>query len=364
MDVTLRQLELFRAVVVAGSITKASQRIGLSQPSLSQQLAKLEETLGVQLVVRNRTGRIALTSAGEFWYRSASDLLGRMDQIQREHEQTYRSSNVVLRMGITPALRGRFVGAVARIAQGEPGFVKFEMVYDMNSSALASQLRLHQINFAVLTETALTEDALSYATTRLFEDRLAWAVPASVPDEALTYSIRPDADPARVHPMLRNFVEMDTAIPTRAESDDWFRTYQPHARATLQAPTFASAVEFVAEGLATTHVPLSLMPNLSPIATDRLRLFQIQGITRVAVLAMHKHLQTHGAFARMYQRIVEFAQTDYAPAMSTLSVRKFEELLPPGPAIPTPKPVRGETGMPAAGGSARLLAQRWPMRSA
>jgi len=59
LDFTFRHLEILRAVVVAGSITKASHRIGLSQPSISQQLAKLEETLGVQLINRNRTGSIA-----------------------------------------------------------------------------------------------------------------------------------------------------------------------------------------------------------------------------------------------------------------------------------------------------------------
>ena len=46
MDITLKQLQIFRAVVIAGSITKASRRVGLSQPSISQQLAKLEERLG------------------------------------------------------------------------------------------------------------------------------------------------------------------------------------------------------------------------------------------------------------------------------------------------------------------------------
>src|SRR5690554_3280226 len=45
-DITLKQLEIFNAVVVAGSITKASRRIDLSQPSISQQLAKFEARLG------------------------------------------------------------------------------------------------------------------------------------------------------------------------------------------------------------------------------------------------------------------------------------------------------------------------------
>ena len=64
MDITLKQLQIFRAVVIAGSITKASRRVGLSQPSISQQLAKLEERLGTQLINRNRTGTVNLTPSG------------------------------------------------------------------------------------------------------------------------------------------------------------------------------------------------------------------------------------------------------------------------------------------------------------
>jgi molybdate transport repressor ModE-like protein len=59
MDITLKQMQIFRAVVIAGSITKASRRVGLSQPSISQQLAKLEERLGTQLINRNRTGTVS-----------------------------------------------------------------------------------------------------------------------------------------------------------------------------------------------------------------------------------------------------------------------------------------------------------------
>ena len=136
MDITFKQLEIFRWVVVAGSITKASHRVGLSQPSISQQLAKLEETLDVQLIIRNRTGLVSMTPAGEFWFKASEDMLGRMANTMSEHNQRFKHSSVVLRLGATPVLRGRFTAAAARIAQSAPGFVKFELVYDLNSSAL------------------------------------------------------------------------------------------------------------------------------------------------------------------------------------------------------------------------------------
>ena len=168
MDITFRQLEIFRWVVVAGSITKASHRIGLSQPSISQQLAKLEEMLNVQLINRNRTGQVSMTPAGEFWFKSSEDILGRMSGAMNEHEKRFRHSSVVLRLGATPVLRGAFTAATAHIAQSAPGFVKFELVYDVNSSALVEQLRMHQINFAIVSEPAILKDQLSFAVSRLF----------------------------------------------------------------------------------------------------------------------------------------------------------------------------------------------------
>ncbi len=60
----VRHLEYFVAVVDAGGFSAAATRCGVAQPSLSQQIAKLEQELGVRLF--DRLGRqVALTTAGE-----------------------------------------------------------------------------------------------------------------------------------------------------------------------------------------------------------------------------------------------------------------------------------------------------------
>lgn len=57
----------FLAVVEAGSITAASEKLLISQPTLSRRLKTLEETLGVQLLVRGPR-HLRLTEAGQkFW---------------------------------------------------------------------------------------------------------------------------------------------------------------------------------------------------------------------------------------------------------------------------------------------------------
>jgi DNA-binding transcriptional LysR family regulator len=59
----LRQLECFVAVAEEGSFTKAARRLQLSQPSLSQQIRRLESELGGELIERLPRG-IRLTAAG------------------------------------------------------------------------------------------------------------------------------------------------------------------------------------------------------------------------------------------------------------------------------------------------------------
>ena len=59
----LRQLECFVAIVEEGSFTRASQRVGITQPSLSQHVRSLEEELGGAVLERLPRG-VALTPAG------------------------------------------------------------------------------------------------------------------------------------------------------------------------------------------------------------------------------------------------------------------------------------------------------------
>jgi len=330
MDFTFRQLEIFRAVVVAGSITKASRRIGLSQPSISQQLGKLEESLGVQLINRNRTGSVSLTPAGEFWYRASSEMTDRMHALLHVHDQNLRKANVVIKFGLTPALRGRFISCAARIALNLPNFTRFEMIYDLNSSLLVGKLRMHHVNFAVVAEQALVDDASSFAITNLFEDKAIWAVPASVTDEEIRHALRPQTPPQDIHPLLRHYVDIDSAVPTRQASTEWYVGHLPHAVPTFRAPTFAASIEFTADGLATSHVMRTLIPNLSQNVLQNVKLFEIDMPGWRIVLAMRKHLLSHPTFGRFYQQVIEFCRTDYAPAMQSQAIRSLSDLLAEG----------------------------------
>jgi len=79
MRFTLRQLEYFVAAGETGSITLASERIAISQPSISTAISHLEKELGVQLFVRHHAQGLSLTPAGHRLLREAKALLAQAE---------------------------------------------------------------------------------------------------------------------------------------------------------------------------------------------------------------------------------------------------------------------------------------------
>jgi DNA-binding transcriptional LysR family regulator len=70
----LRHLRYFRAVATALSFSRAAESLRVAQPSLSRQIADLEQELGVVLLYRDRH-KVSLTSSGHSFLREADALL-------------------------------------------------------------------------------------------------------------------------------------------------------------------------------------------------------------------------------------------------------------------------------------------------
>ena len=323
MNITFHQLEIFEAVVISGSLTKASRALQLSQPSISQQLYKLEENLGVQLIICNREGSSKLTPAGEYWHKVSAEILEHMDTVTKVHEETYLTSNVKISLGVTPNLRGNFISSAARIAQEQEHYLKFELVTAESSARLVEKLRLHKINCAVVSDTDLIEDAASYKITKLFEDQIAWVVPSAVSNQDIRDAIQLVKVPKDKNPVLRRYVDVAQQMFTKHGARDWFSINLPESVASFSTPSFVAAVDLVAAGLATSTVALSLVPNLSSSVLRKVKFFEIEGTRINAVLAVRKHLMSHSSYAHFHNQLVEYCRDEYWPAMKSLKMEKF-----------------------------------------
>jgi LysR family transcriptional regulator, hydrogen peroxide-inducible genes activator len=90
----LHQLRYFAAVAELGSFTQAAERCYVSQPSLSQQIIKLERSLGQPLL--ERLGRsVRLTPAGQAFYERAVRILRAVDEAQTCLEEATQTAGEI-----------------------------------------------------------------------------------------------------------------------------------------------------------------------------------------------------------------------------------------------------------------------------
>ena len=81
--ISLRKIHYFLAAVDTGSLSAAAAELGISQPTLSQQLAALEHYLEQKLLLRSVTG-VTVTEAGRTFYRHARSLAGQIEHAEAE----------------------------------------------------------------------------------------------------------------------------------------------------------------------------------------------------------------------------------------------------------------------------------------
>src|SRR5881398_441083 len=99
----IRHFRYFLAVAEAGSFSRAANRLGVSQPNVSQQLRDLELALHVQLFQR-RGKRILLTSAGLIFQEHARAILRQLDSLMQELAAEPESMRGAIHVGVVPVL--------------------------------------------------------------------------------------------------------------------------------------------------------------------------------------------------------------------------------------------------------------------
>src|SRR5882724_4707368 len=101
--IELRHLRYFVALADAGSFTKAAERIFITQPTLSQQIRRLEEIMGTPLLQRRREG-LKLTAAGRVLLDASRNVLSLVDHEVSRTRQAAGLGRQRLRMVMPPGL--------------------------------------------------------------------------------------------------------------------------------------------------------------------------------------------------------------------------------------------------------------------
>lgn len=256
----IQQLRMFLKVAEQGSFTRAARDCGVSQPAISQQIGKLEATLGRPLF--ERQGRqVALTEAGEMLRRRAMQIVSLVEDTARLLCDDGETGKVVV--SAIPTVAPYLMPGLLETFHDRHPRARVEVNEEVTESILR-RCGLGEIDVGVLAMPA-SRGYLRFET--LFQEELLLATAA---DHPLAARDRVELDDLRDHP----FVLLDEA---HCLSDDIRgfcrrRLFQPVT--TGRVSQLATVQELVAQGFG-----ISLVPAMAvrPDPSGRLRYRSLDG---------------------------------------------------------------------------------------
>ena len=96
-----KQLQYVLALAETRNFSQVAEQMGITQPALSKQIQHIEKELGVKLFDRNHSP-LTLTPAGEYFVRSAREMVYREEQLRKAMEQFQSGDSGRLVIGVTP----------------------------------------------------------------------------------------------------------------------------------------------------------------------------------------------------------------------------------------------------------------------
>jgi LysR family transcriptional regulator, cyn operon transcriptional activator len=240
----LRHIRYLLAVAEQGNFTRAAEVLHVSQPTLSQQIRQLEETLGAVLL--DRSGRrVRLTDAGEVWARHAKLALRDLDSGARAIHDVAELSRGSIRFAATPTFTSYLTGSVVS---------KFHQLYPGIS------IDLHEITQSQI-ELMLADDKLDLG--------IAFGHAQSTEIECETlFSETLNLVVGKQHPLIESvnalsvnlltrepLVLLNSSFATRRHIDDYCRQLNIKANVVIETNSIGTILEIVRKGNISTILP-------------------------------------------------------------------------------------------------------------
>lgn len=154
--VTLRQLQYAAAVAECLSFRVAAERCHVSQPSLSAQLAQLEDALGVQLFERDKR-RVLITAAGRVILDRVADILRATDDLVDQARRASDPLSGSLRIGVIPTISPYLLPKLTAALRGAHPRLTALWIEE-KTSALVSMLENGELDTALVAQEAELAD--------------------------------------------------------------------------------------------------------------------------------------------------------------------------------------------------------------
>ncbi len=146
----LRVLNYFLAIAREENFTRAAEQLHITQPTLSRQIADLEQELGVKLFIRSNHN-IILTEDGMILKRRAQEILSLADKTKRDFLQKDENLEGVISIGSGEFLSTKVLtDCIARFCKKHP-LIHFE-IYSGNAGNIRDYIERGLLDLGLMTE--------------------------------------------------------------------------------------------------------------------------------------------------------------------------------------------------------------------
>lgn len=251
MAITLKQIEAFHSVIITGTVTRAADKLGVSQPAISRLIADLEGHVGFPLFVRSSRQVVPTVRARTLHAQVERSFLG-LQHIEATANALRQNGEGQLRLGVVPSL----LPIISRDLIAP--FVRLHPLASISIEVVATLNTLDWLSFRQ-TDIGITFEAMSRAgleTRSIGRTEAACVVQAEHPLTKLGRAIEPRDLSGET------FVSYMPDSGFRAEIDRVLATAQVRLDSRIEVRTTAAACELVAALGAITLVP-SPSPQLA-----------------------------------------------------------------------------------------------------
>ncbi|SMF36939.1 LysR family transcriptional regulator, nitrogen assimilation regulatory protein [Tistlia consotensis] len=278
----LRKLRYFQAIVEAGSLHRASERLRVAQPALSKSVRALEDSLGAPLLIRHSKG-VETTEEGATLYRHAAEILRAWRAAEADVREQSREPGGTVSIGAPPTLAHHLFGRLSSEVAAVYPKLRFEF-YEGVGHHLWQQLHAERLDIGILGHGDGSDSIIAELVA--FEDVFLLA-PADHPLPPTVEGLEEIAG----HPLV---------ITTRAATGrSWFEEMTRQ-----EAPAFDVRYRVespqVAKELVERRLGLAILPAsgvLSELGRGRFRIVRIAPLKLPRVLACRKERYLHPSVA-------------------------------------------------------------------
>jgi DNA-binding transcriptional LysR family regulator len=155
-NVELRHLHYFIAVAEELNFHRAADRLNITQPAVTKQMAVLEEQVGVSLFARERHRLVGLTSAGAEFLAEARRILDEVEEAIRRAQRVALGRSGRLRIGLTTDAATLHLTSILEAFHARLPKVLVELV-ELSGSKVLPALRANTIDLALACEPENTD---------------------------------------------------------------------------------------------------------------------------------------------------------------------------------------------------------------